>query len=217
MMRAVVRRTLCLTPGCLNYQQLFIPPYPPQRELTRQSGFYQHWMITPVTSFSLTSADRCLEMEREEKRRISRLVIQSYLEKTGFCDVRNYKVGEKKKKKSGWDLVTGPWLWWRDPITPLPHLVTHSSHHRRAYRQERIEAVRVSDGCCVIPPHPCSRRLIPLTAAPPEVERETDERDTKESVSRNFGFNWENKSRSRHVAGYARGKQTTCQDMVSYY
>lgn len=68
--------------------------------------------------------------------------------------------GRKSRKvkarggKSGWDVLTGPWLWWRDPITPLPRLVTHSSHHSRAYRQEQSGVVWVSDGCCVIPPHP---------------------------------------------------------------
>lgn len=82
-------------------------------------------------------------------------------------------------KKSGWDVLTGPWLWWRDPITPLPRLVTHSSHHSGAYRQVQSKAVWVSDGCCVIPPLLWSCRLIPLTGAPPGVEGENDDRDTK--------------------------------------
>lgn len=76
-------------------------------------------------------------------------------------------------KKSSWDVLTGAWLWWRDPIAFLPHSVTHSSHHRRVYCHKQSDAAWVSDGCCVIPPLPWPCRLIPL---PPRHDMDSAER-----------------------------------------
>ena len=129
------------------------------------------------------------------------------------------KVAKSKPggKKSGWDVLTGPWLWWRDPITPLPRLVTHSSHHSRAYRQEQSGGVWVSDGCCVIPPLPWSCRLIPLTGPPPPSprgrERERWE-GYKVSVSSNFGFKCKNRSQYKPKIWGDIHKVTNRQNMV---
>lgn len=141
MMRAAVKRNTPLNTRLSELSAAVRSLLPPTKRSHQAVWFYQCWMITPITASSLTSRHRHLQVEKQRQ-------------KGGFT------------KKSGRDVLTGPWLWWRDPITPLPRLVTHSSHHRGAHCQEKSGAVWVSDGCCVIPPLLWFCRLIPLTGAP---------------------------------------------------
>ncbi len=172
MMRAAVRRNSLLNTRLPELSAAVHSSLPPARRSHQAVWFYQRWMITPINAFSLTSRGWRLQMEKERKKWNSWFAISSFF--LGMI-LQSWSW----RKKSGSDVLTGPWLWWRDPITPLPRLVTQSSHHCRAYRQGQSGAVWLSDGCCVIPPLSWSCRLIPLTGAPPEVERKNDERDTK--------------------------------------
>lgn len=91
-----------------------------------------------------------------------------------------------KDKKSVWGVLTGPWLWWRDPITlvrpPLPH-------HHRAYRQEQSRIVWVSDGCCVIPPPPLVLLIDSPKRNPPPFPKKSRKREWWERYKVSFSSN----------------------------
>lgn len=126
-------------------------------------------------------------------------------------DVQNHLSGEnviftkfKLGKKNICYVLTRPWLWWRDPITPLPQLVTHSpviaGFTIRSWTRLRGWAM----GAVSSPaPLPCSCRLIPPTGPallPPPIQNERMMRHRRKSLIQ-LRFQVRNKSVStdKHI------------------
>lgn len=75
MMRAAARKNSLLNTRLSEISPAVHSSVPPTKRSHQAVWFYQCWMITPITAFSLTAGDKCLQMERQGQREVELLLM----------------------------------------------------------------------------------------------------------------------------------------------